>query len=603
MKMKFYFSSLLVVAGLAMAMSAQASITSGTLTTGLSTGPTGVVTAPPTATPGAGTYTSAQNVVLTGDDATVSIHFTTDGVTAPTCTSGTVYSSAISVATSTTISALSCYTGSASSAVASFAYVINAQASTAIPTANPPAGTYTSAQSVTLTAEGSQNIHYTLDGTTPSCDSGTAYISAISVSASETIKALSCYPNNVSSGVATFAYVINIPTGGGGTTGSTGTSGGTSGGDGGGAATSGTISGFIFSDVNADGIYTAPTDTPLSGWTVYLDTNENGVLDAGDKASTTSDTLGNYSFGNLVLNTTYTVREIVNSGWGQTLPHSASSNHSYTVNLTPNIPNAQHLDFGNNAQGRVLGTSTTNAHSDGTLILDGSTVYLIAGGQLHGFRDSQEFASYGYKFSQTVPASPADLLLPQGDIMKAMTGTLTLDTSDNRTIYMVGKNYTKRGFVSMAVYRGLGYVKGSSTSGQAMHGLFKINMTDYPAGDPIASSTAAHPEGALVLDGTTVWWILDGKRSGFESITVFNTYGFTFDRVVPANASDLALPVGLLVKLRDGTLVLQGGVTYIISDGLKLPFASDAALTSRGYNPANVVAADVSGYTLGATLN
>jgi hypothetical protein len=128
-------------------------------------------------------------------------------------------------------------------------------------------------------------------------------------------------------------------------------------------------------------------------------------------------------------------------------------------------------------------------------------------------------------------------------------------------------------------------------------------LADYPAGDPIASSTAAHPEGALVLDSTgTVWWILNGQRDGFESLTVFNTYGFTFDRVVPTNAADMALPVGSLVKLRDGTLVSQVGVTYIISDGLKVSFASGAALTSRGYNPANVVPADVSGYTAGATL-
>jgi hypothetical protein len=106
------------------------------------------------------------------------------------------------------------------------------------------------------------------------------------------------------------------------------------------------------------------------------------------------------------------------------------------------------------------------------------------------------------------------------------------------------------------------------------------------------------------LDNTgTAWWILDGQRDGFESLTVFNTYGFTFDRVVPANDSDMALPVGPTVKLRDGTLVSDGGVTYIISDGQKLPFASSTSLTSWGYNLANVVPVDVSGYATGTTLN
>ena len=91
------------------------------------------------------------------------------------------------------------------------------------PTASPVAGIYTSAQSVTLTAAGSPSIHYTTDGsTTPICTSPTVYTTAISVSASQVIQALSCYPNGVASAVVPFAYAINPPsapapsTGGGG---------------------------------------------------------------------------------------------------------------------------------------------------------------------------------------------------------------------------------------------------------------------------------------------------------------------------------------------------------------------------------------------------
>lgn len=80
------------------------------------------------------------------------------------------------------------------------------------PTANPIAGTYTSAQSVTLVANGSSNIHYTTDSSTPTCSSGTTYSSAVSVSASLTIKALSCYSGSNTSSVVSFAYEINIPT-------------------------------------------------------------------------------------------------------------------------------------------------------------------------------------------------------------------------------------------------------------------------------------------------------------------------------------------------------------------------------------------------------
>ena len=89
------------------------------------------------------------------------------------------------------------------------------------PSASPGAGVYTTAQSVSLSAAGSQSIHYTTDGTVPTCTSGSTYGAAISVSASQVIQALSCYPNGVASAVSVFAYAINppsapAPSGGGG---------------------------------------------------------------------------------------------------------------------------------------------------------------------------------------------------------------------------------------------------------------------------------------------------------------------------------------------------------------------------------------------------
>jgi hypothetical protein len=78
------------------------------------------------------------------------------------------------------------------------------------PTANPGTGTYTSTQSVVLTANGSSSIHYTIDGSSPTCSTGTVYAGAISVSSSEVITAISCYQDNVSYPllVATFGYAI-----------------------------------------------------------------------------------------------------------------------------------------------------------------------------------------------------------------------------------------------------------------------------------------------------------------------------------------------------------------------------------------------------------
>ncbi|OGG65717.1 hypothetical protein A3D71_00890 [Candidatus Kaiserbacteria bacterium RIFCSPHIGHO2_02_FULL_55_20] len=102
------------------------------------------------------------------------------------------------------------------------------------PVASPDAGTYTSAQSVTLSAEGSPSIRYTTDGSTPTC-AGSTYSSAISVGSSVTVKALSCYGEGgatASSSVASFDYTINIPAPAPAPAPSGGGGGGSAGGDG-----------------------------------------------------------------------------------------------------------------------------------------------------------------------------------------------------------------------------------------------------------------------------------------------------------------------------------------------------------------------------------
>lgn len=84
------------------------------------------------------------------------------------------------------------------------------------------AGTYNSAQSVILTASGSLSIHYTTDGSTPTCSNGTVYSGAISVSSSQVITAISCYQENHYSSVAVFGYaIVPVSTGGGGGGGNT----------------------------------------------------------------------------------------------------------------------------------------------------------------------------------------------------------------------------------------------------------------------------------------------------------------------------------------------------------------------------------------------
>ena len=59
----------------------------------------------------------------------------------------------------------------------------------------------------------------------------------------------------------------------------------------------------------------------MSGWTIYLDQNQNSVLDSGE-TSTVTDSSGNYLFTNM-LPGTYYVREVQQSGWTQTTSNPA----------------------------------------------------------------------------------------------------------------------------------------------------------------------------------------------------------------------------------------------------------------------------------------
>jgi len=80
-----------------------------------------------------------------------------------------------------------------------------------IPTASLPTGTYTSAQSLALTAtddSGEVTIYYTADGSTPS-QASLRYESPITISADTTLKAIAYDAANNASEVVTFDYIID----------------------------------------------------------------------------------------------------------------------------------------------------------------------------------------------------------------------------------------------------------------------------------------------------------------------------------------------------------------------------------------------------------
>jgi hypothetical protein len=172
----------------------------------------GAVTQTPAFSPAGGTFTTAQSVTLSDGTSGAVIYYTIDGST-PT-TSSTVYSSPITIDSgSVTIKAIAQATGFSASSVGSATFNIQPTA-TATPTFSPGTGTYSSAQSVTISdATSGATIYYTTDGSTPTTSSA-VYGSAIPVNASSTLKALAVAPGFAQSAVGSAAYVIQ--TGGSG---------------------------------------------------------------------------------------------------------------------------------------------------------------------------------------------------------------------------------------------------------------------------------------------------------------------------------------------------------------------------------------------------
>ena len=135
------------------------------------------------------------------------IFYTTNG-SAPT-TSSPVYSGPITVATTETLKAIATATGYSTSAVSSAAYTITLPA--AAPTFSVAAGTYTSAQTVAISATmPSATIFYTTNGSAPTTSSP-VYSGPITVSTTETLQAIATATGYSTSAVNSAAYTIALP--------------------------------------------------------------------------------------------------------------------------------------------------------------------------------------------------------------------------------------------------------------------------------------------------------------------------------------------------------------------------------------------------------
>jgi hypothetical protein len=173
--------------------------------TPLSSGGTPIASIP-TFSPTPGTYSGTQSVSLSDTTPNAQIYYTTNNTT-PT-TASMLYGSPISVNATTTINAIAVASGYTASPVTSGTYTILAP-SAATPILSVAAGTYSSAQSVSLsdTTPGAV-IYYTTNGATPTVGSA-QYTAPLTVSATTTINAIAIASGYAPSAVASATYTIS----------------------------------------------------------------------------------------------------------------------------------------------------------------------------------------------------------------------------------------------------------------------------------------------------------------------------------------------------------------------------------------------------------
>ncbi len=124
----------------------------------------------------------------------------------------------------------------------------------------------------------------------------------------------------------------------------------------------GEIQGIKWKDTDGDGIKDA-SEAGLAGWTIFLDSDTDGILDPGETFTTTGVN-GEYSFKNLAPDT-YTVAEVVKQGWTQT---------------SPGVPGNKSFETGNFTSWQTKGNTSIQTAAYGATPTDGTYDALITNG-------------------------------------------------------------------------------------------------------------------------------------------------------------------------------------------------------------------------------
>ncbi len=526
--------------------------------------------ATPTFSPVAGTYISTQTVTIADTTTGAVIYYTINGTT-PTSTTSSVYSGPITVSATETLKAIAVATGFSNSAVGSAAYTINLPAAT--PTFSVAAGTYTSVQTVTISdATAGATIYYTINGTTPTTAS-TAYASAITVSATETLKAIAVATGSSTSAVASAAYTINLP-----------------------AAATPTFSPVAGTYTSAQTVTIADTTT---GAVIYYTTN-------GTTPTSTSSSV--YS-GPITVSATETLKAIaVAPGFS----NSAVGSAAYTISTTAATPtfspaagaytSAQTVTISDSTAGAAIyyttngTTPTTSSTVYSGPVTVGATETLNAIAVATGLTNS---AVGSAAYTINLPAAATPTFSPvAGTYTSAQTVTIA-DTTTGAVIY-----YTTNGAAP-------------TTSSTVYSGAITVSATETLKAIAVATgfSTSAAGSAAYTINlpaATPTFSVAAGTYTSVQTVTISDTTAgatiyYTTNGATPTTASTLyssAITVSATETLK-AIAVATGSSTSAVGSAaytINLPAAATPAFSPVAGTYSNAQTVTISDTTAGATI-
>lgn len=303
----------------------------------------------------------------------------------------------------------------------------------------------------------------------------------------------------------------------------------------------GVIHGLKFNDMNGDGFWNEDI-AALSGWTIFIDEDADGILDDGEQSTQTNGSEG-YEFTDLVPGT-YSICEVQQSGWMQTYPQNDGTAicHSVTVNtegpntcfnLQDNVSalTVQGLDgpmcnFGNQEQATVTVLKNVDENGDGDTTdpnETGSTAWtwdVNAGNQNHATGSTQtvapgsitinEDAKDGYSFVSVVcdvNQDPFEVTPGESVSFETFAGGNYTCTFTNKKI-VTTINLVKDGPATVNAGDNITYTLNWSVAGNTA-------ATNATITDPVpANTTFVSADNGGTLQGNVVVWNLGTKNPG-----------------------------------------------------------------------------------------